>query len=150
MHSLCIASSVRAYHERKRYPWLPMASAFRHATEGCDIPPLDIGVQAIPALAISPRRCRATAYMSSAVPRFTYMLLSPFPFRSRLVVRLGVICPELRPPLVAISSVRDAAHVSVSRGSPHSHSRACVNLQLRNLTFRLRDTQYITGLYHIS
>jgi hypothetical protein len=58
-----------------------MASVYRRATEECDIPPLDIGVQAIPALAISLRRCRATTYTPSAVPRFTDMLLSPFPFR---------------------------------------------------------------------
>ena len=107
---------VRVYHERNYNPWLPMASAFRRATEGCDVPPLVIGIQAIPALAISLRRCRATTYTSSIVPRFTLiaishdMLLSPFPFGSRLVVRLGVICPELRPPLVAILSVRDTAH----------------------------------------
>ena len=38
------------------------------------------------------------------------MLLSPRPFGSRLVVHLGVLYPELRPPLVAILSVRDTAH----------------------------------------
>jgi len=86
---------------------LPMSVTF---------PPLDIRIQAIQALALLLRRCRATDYTSSAVPRFTglfsnrYMLLSPFPFRSRLVVHLGVIYPELRPPLVAILSVRDTAH----------------------------------------
>src|SRR5712691_6191175 len=68
-------------------------------------------------LAISLRRCRATAYTSSAAPRFTNMLLSPRPFGSRLVVRLGVIGPELRPPLVAISSVRDTAHTFIAHGS---------------------------------
>src|SRR6266849_7709232 len=68
-------------------------------------------------LAISLRRCRATAYTSSAAPRFTNMLLSPRPFGSRLVVRLGVVGPELRPPLVAISSVRDTAHTFASYGS---------------------------------
>ena len=134
---------VRAYHERKLNPWLPMASAFRRATEECEVPPLDIGVQAIPALAVSLRRCRATAYTSSAVPRFTNMLLSPRPFGSRLVVRLGVICPELRPTLLAILSVRDTAHpFSLTRllstrasviGTPlraitHSRSLACVLL----------------------
>ena len=79
-------------------------------------PPLDIGIQAIQALTILFRRCRATVFTSSAVPRFTrlfsnrYMLLFPFPFGSRLVVHLGVIYPELRPPPVAILSVRDTAH----------------------------------------
>jgi hypothetical protein len=87
--------------------WLPVASVYRRATDECEIPPLDIGVQAIPALAISLRRCRAPAYTSSAVLRFTNVLLSPRPCGSRLVVHLGVICPELRPPLVAILSVRD-------------------------------------------
>src|SRR5215467_8668418 len=63
-----------------------------------------------PVLALSFRRCRTTAYTSSAVSRFTNMLLSPRPFGSRSVVRLGVISPELRPPLAAIPSVRDTAH----------------------------------------
>src|SRR6266581_1811816 len=70
-----------------------------------------------PVLAVSLRRCRTTAYTSSAVPRFPNMLLSPRPFGSRLVVRLGVIDPELRPPLVAIHSVRDTAHTFASYGS---------------------------------
>ena len=62
-----------------------------------------------PVLAVSLRRCGATAYTSSAVPRFPTMLLSPRPFESRLGGRLGVMDPELRPPLVAIHSVRDTA-----------------------------------------
>src|SRR5712692_2081622 len=70
-----------------------------------------------PVLALSLRRCRTTAYTSSAVPRFTNMLLSPRPFGSRSVVRLGVIDPELRPPQVAIPSVRDTAHTFASYGS---------------------------------
>src|SRR3989442_3106704 len=70
-----------------------------------------------PVLAVSLRRCRTTAYTSSAVPRFTNMLLSPRPFGSRSVVRLGVMDPELRPPLVAIPSVRDTAHTFASYGS---------------------------------
>jgi len=70
------------------------------------------------ALSISLRRCGATAYTPSAVPRFTDMLLSPFPFGSRLVVRLRVLCPELRPTLLAIHSVRDTAHGFPSYGSP--------------------------------
>src|SRR5262252_10907314 len=71
-----------------------------------------------PVLALSLRRCRTTAYTSSAVSRFTHMLLSPRPFGSRSVVRLGVISPELRPPLVAIPSVRDTAHTLTASGSP--------------------------------
>jgi hypothetical protein len=56
--------------------------------------------------------------MSSDTPRFTDMLLSPRPFRSRLVVHLEVICLELRPPPGAIHSVRDTAHTfTVSRSS---------------------------------
>src|SRR6266581_8169800 len=68
-----------------------------------------------PVFAVSLRRCRTTAYTSSAVPRFTNMLLSPRPFGSRSVVRLGVIDPELRPPLVVIPSVRDTAHSLTAR-----------------------------------
>ena len=69
-----------------------------------------------PVLAVSLRRCRTTAYTSSAVPRFINMLLSPRPFGSRLVVRLGVFDPELRPPPVAIPSVRDTAHAFTAPG----------------------------------
>jgi hypothetical protein len=75
-----------------------------------------LGFRQFKALTLLLRRCRATVYTSSAVPRFTwlsfnrYMLLFPFPFGSRLVVHLGVIYPELRPPPVAILSVRDMAH----------------------------------------
>jgi hypothetical protein len=39
--------SSRAYHERKTNPWLSMASAFRHGTDECEIPPLGIGIQAV-------------------------------------------------------------------------------------------------------
>ena len=70
-----------------------------------------------PVLAVSLRRCRTTAYTSSAVPRFPNMLLSPRPCGSRSVVRLGVIDPELRPPLVAIPSVRDTAHTFTAHGA---------------------------------
>src|SRR6266446_3975300 len=70
-----------------------------------------------PVLALSLRRCRTTAYTSSALPCFTNMLLSPRPFGSRSVVRLGVMDPELRPPQVAIPSVRDTAHTFASYGS---------------------------------
>src|SRR5262249_26816210 len=68
-------------------------------------------------LALSLRRCRTTAYTSSAVSRFINMLLSPRPFGSRSVVRLGVMSPELRPPLVAIPSVRDTAELCTSYGA---------------------------------
>src|SRR5229473_1973410 len=70
-----------------------------------------------PVLALSLRRCRTTAHTSSAAPRFPTMLLSPRPFGSRLGGRLGVINPELRPPQVAIPSVRDTAHTFASYGS---------------------------------
>jgi hypothetical protein len=89
---------------------------------GVPFPPLDIGIQAIQALTLLLRRCRATVYTSSAVPRFTYRLLFPFPFGSRLVVSLGVICPELRPPQVAILSVRDTAHSFPAHGSSLSNA----------------------------
>src|SRR6266481_2808901 len=70
-----------------------------------------------PVLAVSLRRCRTTAHTSSAAPRFPTMRLSPRPFGSRSGGRLGVICPELRPPLVAIPSVRDTAHPFRAYGS---------------------------------
>jgi hypothetical protein len=102
--------SVRAYHGRNRNPWLRMASVYRRATEECDGSTAGHWDSGSVALTISLRRCRAPAYTSSAVLRFTDMLLSPRPFGSRLVVHLGVICPELRPPPVAILSVRYTAH----------------------------------------
>src|SRR5712692_7415163 len=70
-----------------------------------------------PVFAVSLRRCRTTAHTSSAAPRFPTMLLSPRPFGSRLGGRLGVINPQLRPPLVAIPSVRDTAHTFIAHGS---------------------------------
>ena len=70
-----------------------------------------------PVFAFSLRRCRTAAYPSSAAPRFPNMLLSPRPFGSRSVVRLGVLCPELRPPLVVIPAVRDTAHNFSAHGS---------------------------------
>jgi len=68
-------------------------------------------------LSLIAQRCRTTAHTSSAAPRFPTMLLSPRPFGSRLGGRLGVINPELRPPLVAIPSVRDTAHAFTPHGS---------------------------------
>ncbi len=56
-------------------------------------------------------------YTSSTASRFPTMRLSPRPFGSRSGGRLGVICPELRPPLVAIPSVRDTAHAFIAHGS---------------------------------
>jgi hypothetical protein len=38
---------VRAYHEQKSDSWLLMASVYRRATEGCAVPSLDIGIQAV-------------------------------------------------------------------------------------------------------
>src|SRR5712691_1650048 len=70
------------------------------------------------ALTLSRRRCRAVPYTSSDTPRFPTMRLSPRPFGSRSGGRLGVICPELRPPLVAIPSVRDTAHPFSAHGFP--------------------------------
>src|SRR4029453_548085 len=87
-----------------------MASDDRCATDECAASTPGDWDANNPVLALSLRRCRTTAYTSSAVPRFINMLLSPRPFGSRSFVRLGVINPELRPPLVAIPSVRDTAH----------------------------------------
>ncbi|MCH8295935.1 hypothetical protein IH992_33060 [Candidatus Poribacteria bacterium] len=44
---------VRGYHEQTSNSWLPVASAYRRATEGCAVPPLDIGIQAV---SLSPYR----------------------------------------------------------------------------------------------
>ena len=91
---------------------------YRRATDECAVSTTGHWGSGSIALTISLRRCRATAYTSSAVPRFTDMLLSLRPFGSRLVIHLGVICPELRPTLLAIPSVRDTAHGFPSYGSP--------------------------------
>ena len=37
----------KVYHERKAYPWLTMASAYRRATDEYKVPPLVIGIRAI-------------------------------------------------------------------------------------------------------
>lgn len=39
--------SCKACHERNFYPWLTMAPEYRRATDECEIPPLDIGIQAM-------------------------------------------------------------------------------------------------------
>ena len=89
-----------------------MASDYRCATDECTLFTPGDWDSNNPVLALSLRCCRTTAYTSSALPCFTNMLLSPRPCGSRSVVHLGVIRPELRPPLVAIPSVRDTAHRS--------------------------------------
>src|SRR5262245_50153563 len=93
-----------------------MASDYRCATDECAASTPGDWDSTNPVLALSLRRCRTTAYTSSTVPRFTNMLLSPRPFGSRSVVRLGVMSPEFRPPLVAIPSVRDTAHTFMVYG----------------------------------
>jgi hypothetical protein len=95
-----------------------MASDYRCATDECAASTPGDWDSNNAVLALSLRRCRTTAYTSSAIPCFTNMLLSPRPFGFRLVVHLGVMDPELRPPLVAIPSVRDTAHTFASSGSP--------------------------------
>ncbi len=83
--------SVRAYPERKHNSWLPMASVFRRATDERDVSAAGHWGSGSLALTMSLRRCGATPYTSSSVPRFTNRLLSPLPFGFRLVVHLGVI-----------------------------------------------------------
>lgn len=58
------------------------------------------------------------------------MLLFPRPFGFRLVVHLGVLYPELRPPLVAILSVRDTAHTFTAHGSRRDVISDCVSVRL--------------------
>jgi hypothetical protein len=148
------------YSGQKSNTELSLASGFKRATDECTVPPLDIGIQAITALTLSLRRCRATVYTSSAVPRFTrlsfnrYMLLSPFSFKSRLVVRLGVICPELRPPPVAILSVRDTAHthrcIRLSNIAYWVLAQSCQILQMSNSritsTTRSNTPPYVSSI----
>jgi hypothetical protein len=109
---------VRGYDELTSISSLPVASAYRCATEGCAVPPQDIGIQAV---SLSP-------YCSGvAGPHHTHLLVSPallnmllfpfFPFGSGSVVRLGVISPERRPTVLAIHSVRDTAHPLNAHGS---------------------------------
>ncbi len=87
-------------------------------------------------LALSCRRCRTVSYTSSDTSRFINRLLSPRPFRSRLVVRLGVIYLERRPPPVAIPSVRTTAHNSIivfTFLEPHRTTKNSFNNQGREL-----------------
>jgi len=39
--------STKAYHQHQLNLWLSRASAYRRATDECEVPPLDIAVQAI-------------------------------------------------------------------------------------------------------
>src|SRR5262245_46576395 len=120
-----------------------MASDYRCATDECAASTPGDWDSNNAVLALSLRRCRTTTYTSSVVPRFINMLLSPRPFGSRSVVRLGVMISELRPPLVAIPSVRDTAHTFAAHGSSVMCPLAEVAVWLsptaqttRDLTFR--------------
>ena len=90
---------------------------YRPATDECDVPPLDIGVQAIQ---LSPYRAGvAGPYHTGLLTRPAFppcccpLLLSD----SGRVGRLEVSCLELRPLPVAIHSVRDMAHGFLAHGS---------------------------------
>jgi len=98
-------------------PYLPMASGVQTCYQRvCSSTTGHWGVGNA-ALTLSRRRCRTMPYTSSDISCFPTMLLFPRPFGSRLGGRLGVICLELRPPLVAIRSVRDTAHAFTAHGS---------------------------------
>ena len=51
------------------------------------------------------------------------MLLSPYSFEFRLVIRLEVRCPELQPTELAIQLMRDTAHTFASCRSSLSNAR---------------------------
>ena len=106
-----------AYHKRNVDSWLRLASAYRRATDECDTSTPGHWDSGSLALALSLRRCSAVTYTSSVTHRFTNMLLSPFPFGSRSVVHLEVICSKLRSTLLTIPFVRDTAHRLRSFGS---------------------------------
>ena len=107
----------RAYHGQKPHPWLPRALGRQTSDQRVCGSTTGHWGSGDPTLTLSLRCCRATTYPSSVVPRFTTMLLSPRPFGSRVGVHLEVICPALRPPQVAIPSVRDTAHAFTAHGS---------------------------------
>jgi hypothetical protein len=109
--------SAKAWHGRNSIPYIPMASGIQTCYRrvcGSTTGHWGLGN---PALTLSRRRCRTMPYTSSDISCFPTMLLFPRPFGSRLGGRLGVICLELRPPLVAIRSVRDTAHSFPSSSS---------------------------------
>src|SRR5215468_9277042 len=108
----------RTYHGQKPYPWLPIAWGMQTGYQRVCGSTTGHWGSGNPTLTISLRCCRAPTYPSSVVPCFTTMRLSPRPFGSRLGVHLEVFCPELRPPLVAIPSVRDTAHGFPAYGGP--------------------------------
>jgi len=62
------------------------------------------------------------------------MLLFPILSESGKAGRLEVFCLELRPPLVAIHSVRTMAHSFPGYGSPLLHRRVDADLLMRDLT----------------
>jgi hypothetical protein len=107
----------RGCHGRKLYPWFPMASESKRATDERASSATGHYDSGSVAFTISPRCCRAPPYTSSGVLRFTDMLLSLRPFGVRLVVHLEVISSELRLPPGAILSVRTTAHSFDSHGS---------------------------------
>ena len=101
---------------------LPMSVRFHHWTLGFRQFSFDHIAQALQGHSLHVFRY-ALLYL---VVSNRYMLLFPFPFGSRLVVHLGVICPELRPPPVAILSVRDTAHTFASHGSSVTRSLSLI------------------------
>jgi len=111
----------RTYHGQKPHAWLPIAWGIQTGAQRvCGSTTGQWGA-GHPTLTLSLRWCRATAYPPAGVPRFTTMRLSPRPFGSRFGVHLAVLCPELRPPSVAIHSVRDTAHSFPAHGSSVVH-----------------------------
>jgi hypothetical protein len=90
---------------------------YRPAPDACAVPPRDSGVQAIQ---LAPSRAGvAGPYPTGLLTRPAFppcccpLLLSD----SGRVGRLEVVCLELRPPRVAIHSVRDTAHGFLAHGS---------------------------------
>src|SRR5438270_3803853 len=125
-----------AYHGRKPNLWLPVGVGVQACyRRTCRSAAGHWGSGSL-ALAVSPRRCGAAPYTLSGAPRFTYMLLSPPPFGFGLAVRLGVICPELRPTLLAILSVRTTAHTFAAHGSSRLLLEEIRRLGKRTVFFR--------------
>ena len=112
----------RGCHGRKVYPWFPMASEYRCATDERAASATGHCDSGSVAFTISPRCCRAPSYSSSDGLRFADMLLSPPPFRIRQAVHLEVISSELQPPPEAILSMRTMAHPCSTYGFPFKPS----------------------------
>jgi len=108
----------------KRNSWLPRASAFRRATDVCDIHPRTLGFRQFGFSLIAQALQSHSLHVFGCSPLYRHAVV-PSSFRIQVSRSPRSLCPELRPPPVVILSVRDTAHdFRITRLSSDFLSRA--------------------------